>query len=109
MENVIQFTFMDHKHAILFFISFQTVVNSSSKINKKLSTLIWCNFIALIKGFCGKYLQEQHENAFVESISFRAKIRPSRYKPAKIIYSCFEKRRLTTEKSLRDNVESYYG
>ena len=93
---------------LLGFISFQTVVNSSSKINKKLSTLIWCNFIVL-KGFCCKYLQEQHENTFVESISFRAQIRPSGYKPAKIIYSCFEKGRLTTEKSLRDYVESYFG
>ena len=31
VENVIQFTFMDHKHA-----SFQTVVNSSSQIYKKI-------------------------------------------------------------------------
>ena len=42
LENVIQFTFMDHKHA-----SFQTVVNSSSQIYKKLSTLIWCNFTVI--------------------------------------------------------------
>ena len=32
---------------------FTRVVNSSSKINKKISTLIWCSFIAL-KGFCGE-------------------------------------------------------
>ena len=35
-------SFMDHKHA-----SFQTVVNSSSQIYKKLSTLIWCNFTVI--------------------------------------------------------------
>ena len=33
---------MDHKHA-----SFQTVVNSSSQIYKKLSTLIWCYFTVI--------------------------------------------------------------
>ena len=40
--NVIQFTFMDHKHA-----SFQTVVNSSSQIYEKLSKLICCNFTVI--------------------------------------------------------------
>ena len=50
---------------------FQTVINSSSQIYKKLSSLIWCNFMAL-KWFCCEYLLEQHKITFVESKSFRA-------------------------------------